>query len=284
MTETRRRVAIVTDTAASIPPEICARYDIQVIPIYIIFGTQTYRSGIDIDIDTFYRLMDENKQLPTTSQPTVDDFCQLYTQLAGQAETIISIHPSKKISATVDAAQAASQLVDIPVHVIDSKSITIGIGMTVIAAARAAQAGQNAAQIVEMTHDLIEQMNLICTVDTLEYLHRGGRIGGAAALFGSMMKIKPILHLEDGQVEPLEKPRTRKRAIDRVLTLMAERVGANRSVHVAVLHCHAPQDAQALYDQVKLEFECAELFTVEAGPSIGTHAGPGTVGVAFYAS
>jgi DegV family protein with EDD domain len=157
------------------------------------------------------------------------------------------------------------------------------LGLMAIAAARAAAAGQDATEVVRFVEGLIPKTNIIFTVETLEYLHKGGRIGGATALLGSALSIKPVLYVNDGQVEPLEKPRTRKRAIGRVLDLMAERVGASEAVHTAVLHCDVPDEAQALAGQVAARFHCVELLTVEAGPIIGTHCGPGTLGVTFYA-
>ena len=185
----------------------------------------------------------------------------------------------------MDSARAARrELPDVPIHVIDSYTLSVAQGLIAIAAARAAAAGQDAAEIVRLVEDLMSRTSLIFTVETLEYLHKGGRIGGATALLGSALRIKPILHIKDGQVEPLEKPRTRKKAVGRLLDLMAERVGAPEAVHAAVLHCDAPDEAERLAEQTAARFQCAELLTVEAGPIIGAHAGPGTLGVAFYAA
>jgi DegV family protein with EDD domain len=258
-------------------------YGVHVVPMYVIFGTQTYHDGVDLDAELFYRLLRGNKQLPTTSQPTVADFVQMYTELSHQAEAIVSIHLSHKMSATLDSALVASkELPDVPIHVIDSRSTSMDLGLIAIAGARAAAAGQDAAEVVRLVEGLLPKMNIFFTVETLEYLHKGGRIGGATALLGSALRIKPVLHVRDGRVEPLEKPRTRKRAMGRVLDLMAERVGASEAVHAAVLHCNVPDEAQALAEQVAARFHCVELLTAEAGPIIGTHCGPGTLGVAFY--
>jgi DegV family protein with EDD domain len=259
-------------------------YGVHVMPIYVSFGTQTYVDGVDLDAELFYRLLRNSKQLPTTSQPTVVDFVRVYSSLSEQADAIVSIHVSEKMSATFDSALAARrELPQVPIHVIDSCSVSMGLGLVAIAAARAAAAGKDAAQVVRLVETLIPKVNVIFTVQTLEYLHKGGRIGGATALLGSALSIKPILHMEAGQVEALEKPRTRKRAVGRVLDLMAERVGSSEAVHAVALHCHEPGEAQRLAEQVAARFRCVELLTVEAGPIIGTHAGPGTLGVAFYA-
>ena len=278
-----QKVAVVSDGTGSMTPSMGQEYGVHVVPIYISFGTKTYRDGVDLGPELFYRLLRDSKQLPTTSQPTSADFVQTYTKLAEQAEAIVSIHPSIKMSATVDSAQAASkELPDVPIHVIDSRSVSMGLGMISIAAARAAAAGQDAAQVVQLVEDLIPKMNIIFTVDTMEYLHKGGRIGGATALIGTALKVKPILHVNEGLIEPLEKPRTRKKALQRLMELVEERVGSSTAVHASVLHCAVPGDAAALSEQLNERFNCVELLTTEAGPVIGTHAGPGTLGVVFY--
>jgi len=285
MTELVHKVAIVTDSTSSLTQAMGQEYGIHVVPVYLTFGTQTYRDGVDLDAEQFYRLLRGSKQLPTTSQPSVFDFVQVYTTLSKQTEAIVSIHLSHKMSATLDSAWAAAkQLPDVPIHVIDSRSTSLGLGLMAIAAANASAAGQDAAGVVLLVEGLIPKMHVIFTVETLEYLRKGGRIGGATALLGIALSIKPVLYLRDGQTEPLEKPRTRKRAVQRVLSLMAERVGSHETVHAAVLHCAAPGEAQALAEQVAARFHCAEVLTTEAGPIIGTHAGPGTLGVAFYSA
>ncbi|MDY6875096.1 MAG: DegV family protein [Chloroflexota bacterium] len=283
MPQAKRKVSIVTDSTSSMTQAIGREYGVHVIPVYITFGTQTYLDGVDLDSELFYHLLRGSKQLPTTSQPTARDFVELYTTLSKQAEAIVSIHLSHKMSATLDSALAASkQLPDLPIYVIDSLSVSMGLGLITIAAARAAASGQDAAQVVHLVEELIPKTNVIFTVETMEYLHKGGRIGGATALLGSALKIKPILFIKDGQVEPLEKPRTRKRAVGRLLDLVAERVGPSKAVHMVALHCDAPDEVQILAEQVRARFHCVELLTAEAGPIIGTHAGPGTLGVVFY--
>jgi DegV family protein with EDD domain len=278
-----QRVAIVTDGISSITQQMGQEYGIHVMPVYVMFGATTYRDGIDLHPDQFYGFLRGAEQLPTTSQPTVVDFAELYTDLSSHTEAIVSIHASKKMSATMDSAQAAIlQRPDVPIHVIDCRNISMGQGLLAIAAARASAAGQDAGQIVQLVESLMPRTHLIFTVETLEYLRKGGRIGGATAWLGSTIRIRPVLHMEDGQVEPLEKPRTRGKAIRRVLDLMAERVGSSQNVHAAVLHCDAPDEGNRLAKEVAARFQCAELLTVEAGPIIGTHAGPGTLGVAFY--
>ncbi len=283
MSAGKRKVAVVTDSTASLTQAMGQEYGLHVVPVYVTFGTQTYRDGIDLDAAAFYHLLRDSTRLPTTAQPTPADFVQAYTTLAKQAEAIVSIHISPLMSATLESARIASQqLPGVPIHVIDSRSVSMGLGLLPITAARAAAAGQTAAEVVRLVESLIPKTNLIFTVETLEYLQKGGRIGGATAFLGAVLDVKPVLYMKDGRVEPLERQRTRKRAVRRLLELMAEQVGSSAAVHAAVLHCAAAEEARDLAREVTARFRCAELLTVEAGPIIGTHAGPGTVGLAFY--
>jgi DegV family protein with EDD domain len=282
------KVIVVTDGTSSLTPQMGQEYGVHVVPLYVMFGTQTYRDGVDLDADKFYNLLRNSKQLPTTSQPTAEDFVQAYTSIwerlpSTEGMSIVSIHGSVKMTATVNSARAAAiRLPEIPIQVIDSQSISMGLGLMAIAAARASAAGQDAESIVQLVEGLIDKMDIYFTVETLEYLHKGGRIGGATAMIGSLLSIKPVLCVADGRVEPCEKPRSRRRAIGRVLDLVAEAVGDAQAVHAAVLHCDAPEDGQMVADQVAERFHPVELIIAETGPAIGVHGGPGTVGVAFY--
>lgn len=283
MTELRHKVAIVTDSISSMTQAMGRDYGVHVVPIHIIFGAEAYCDDIDLDAESFYRRLRSNRQMPTTSQPTALEFQQAYAAVSRQADAIVSIHASKEVSATVDSARAArKEFPDVPIHVIDCRTLSMGQGLIVIAAARAASEGKSAEEITQLVEGLISKTYVLFTVETLEYLRRGGRIGGATALLGAALKIKPVLHIEGGRVEPLEKPRTRTRAVARLLDLMAERVGASDAVHTAVLHCDASGEAEHLAEQVAARFKCAELITVEAGPTIGAHGGPGTLGLTFY--
>lgn len=279
------RIAIVTDSTSSLPPHLAEEHGIHVMPVYVTFGRQTFRDGVDLDAEQFYRRLRESKELPTTAQPSVMDFVQAYTELARQAEAIVSIHLSHEMSATLDSALAAAkELPQVPIHVIDSRSASMGLGLMVLAAARVAAAGRSAAEVIGTIRDLIPKMKVIFTVNTLEYLHEGGRIGGAAALLGLALSIKPILYVKDGRVEALERTRTRRRAKERLLEIMEAWARSAPAVHVAVLHAAVPEEARVLADQVASRFQCAELHITEAGPIIGTRAGPGTLGLAFYSA
>jgi DegV family protein with EDD domain len=288
--ETTGKVIVVTDGTSSITPQMGQEYGVHVVPLYVMFGMETYRDGIDLDADRFYELMDSSDRLPTTAQPTAEDFVQAYRSLweglpSTEGAAIVSVHGSEKMTATVNSARAAAKrLPEIPIHVIDSQSISMGLGLMAIAAARASSSGQDAQAIVQLIEDLVDKMGIYFTVETLENLHKGGRIGGASAFIGSLLRIKPVLSVEDGRVEPCEKPRSRRRAIERVLDLMGDKVGDAQKIHAAVLHCNAAEDGQKLADMVQERFQPVELIVAETGPTIGVHGGPGTVGVAFYAA
>jgi DegV family protein with EDD domain len=209
----------------------------------------------------------------------------VYRSLADQAEAIVSIHISSELSGTVASALAAKEMLhDVPVHVVDSRSTTMGLGMIALAAARAAAEGHSAEEVAAVAEKLVPRTNVIFVVDTLEYLRKGGRIGGAAALLGSMIQIKPILHLDNGRIEALDKVRSRQKAMGRLMEIVAERAGSAGSLHASVIHAQAAAEAEALRDRVSGAFRFAELYMAGVSPTIGTHVGPGTVGITFYAA
>ena len=277
-----RKVAIVTDGTCSLTTAQGEQLGIHVAPIYVTLGEKTYRAGIDLDSEEFYRFLSASKKLPTTAQPTVTDFVNIYNKLAEEAEEIVTIVISHHMSATIQSAEMAREQFDkVPVHIIDSESVSLGLGMMAIAAARAAEQGQNAQAVLKLVENLKQKINVIFTVNTLEYLHKGGRIGGATAFLGTALDIKPILYIKNGRIEPLEKQRTRKRSISRLVELMEKNVG-EKPVHVAILHGNVPEESRKLEQSIRGQFNCVELITSDMGPVIGTHAGPGTLGLVFY--
>jgi DegV family protein with EDD domain len=246
------------------------------------FDNKTYQAGVDLEASEFYRLMHASKKLPTTAQPTAADFINLYTRLADGVDEIVTVVISHHMSATLQSAEMAKeQFTKVPVHIIDSESVSLGLGMMAIAAARAAAEGQDAKAVIQLVEEIKRRIKVIFTVDTLEYLHKGGRIGGATAFLGSALSIKPILYIKDGRIEPLEKQRSRKRSVARLLKIMEEKVGS-AEVNVAILHGNIPDEAHELEQQIRGRFNCVELVTSEMGPVIGVHAGPGTLGLVFY--
>jgi DegV family protein with EDD domain len=280
------RIAIVTDSGVNVPAEVQREYDIHIVPLKVTFGDQTYRDGADITTSQFYEMLQEASQLPTTSQPSAGDFVEVYSRLSEEADAIVSIHLSALLSGTVKSALTARQSVNhVPVEVIDSRSASLGLGFVVMAAARAARESGSLADVLAAAQNLIPKISVLFVVDTLKYLHMGGRIGGASALLGSALKIKPLLQLTEGEVNPLERVRSKCRATERMLEIMAQRLEAEEGdglVHAAVAHADRADEALALREQVESRFEPAEFYLVELPPALGTHVGPGTLGLGWY--
>jgi DegV family protein with EDD domain len=241
---------------------------------------------VDITPDEFYEMLAEAPEVPTTSQPSAGEFVEVYSQLSKDAEAIVSIHISDELSGTLQSARSAKELVSgMPIEIIDSRSISLGLGFVVLAAVQAAQEGRSLSEVVEVAQNLIPKTNILFIPDTLEYLHKGGRIGGAAALYGSMLKIKPVFDLAEGEIAPLERVRTKPKARQRMLDIMAERLeaeGSRAKLRAGVLHAASPDEAGALKEQVQSRFGPDECYLTELTPAVGTHSGPGTVGVGWY--
>jgi DegV family protein with EDD domain len=278
-----KQVVVVTDSNATIPADLARKLDIRVVPIVLAISGYAFRDGVDISPTEVYRLLRDNKHRPTTAAPSVGDFLQVYAPAAQEASGIVSIHLSPKLSATFNAAVAASQLVDaVPIRVVNCHSAAMGQGFVVLEAARAAAGGADLDGVVARAQEVASKMNLLATIETLEYLHRGGRIGGAATLVGTVLQIKPVLYLADGHVDVFAKPRTKPKAVRIMLEQMEERA-EGKPVHAAVLHADVPEEAEQLRQRIAEQFNCHELYVVELTPVMGAHTGPGVLGVVFYA-
>lgn len=274
-------VRIVTDSTADLPAEIVTRYGITVVPLQVLFGAESFRDGVDIHPELFYRKLREAKELPTTSQPSPTEFAAVYRELARDGSPVVSLHLSLELSGTYQSARIGAAGVDgADITVIDTRSASIGLGLIVLEAAKAAQAGKSKEEIIFLLERLIAGSHLLLVVDTLEYLQKGGRIGKAQALLGSLLSIKPILILRDGVVTPLEKVRGQAKALTLLAELAAAEVSPDDRVIVSVAHAAAPEAAEALKTKIKPLFpNLAAIFTNEVGPVIGTHVGPGTLGI-----
>lgn len=284
MPQRRCKVAVVTDSTSSLTQAMGRALGIQVLPLYLLSDGQLYRDGVDLDSASFYKRLRARECLPTTSRPSVDDFVRVYRSLSQQADAIVSIHLSHEMSGTLDSALSASrQLPGLPIHVIDSRSMSMGLGLLAMAAARDGAAGEDVLAVVQHVEELIPRMNMLFTLDSLDYLHKGGRMGGAATLLGSVLEIKPVLYVKDGRIELLERQRTRQRAIARIVNLMGERADSSKPVRASIFHCAALAEAQELANQVRARLGGVELSIAETGQVIGTHLGLGALGLAFYA-
>jgi DegV family protein with EDD domain len=276
------RIAVVTDSTAYLPPELVAQYGIYVIPQQLTWGDETFLDGVTMDPQTFFERLSRSKDIPTTSQASAGEFVDLFAEAARNADGIVGVFISTEMSGTVSSASAAQELLpDLPIEVVDSRSTSMGLGFVALAAARAAAGGKELAEVAAAARELVPRVSVLFVVETLKYLHRGGRIGGASRLLGSALRIKPLLHLSEGRVDALERVRTKRKAVGRMLEVMTERVG-DAPVYAAVIHANAPEEATKLREQVREQFPCVELYLTEFSPVIGTHIGPGTVGVAFY--
>lgn len=279
------RYVVVTDSTANLPPELVSEYDVPVIPLTVHWGEETYLDGVSLDAPTFYTWLQERDVFPTTSQPSPGAFSEFFQGVAEKYETtnILGIFISAELSGTLASAiQAKADLPDLHIELVDSRSTSMGLGMQVLTAARAAREGQPLEVAVERVQHVRDNMYIIFAVDTLEYLHRGGRIGGAARLLGTALNLKPVLHLEDGKVMPLEKVRMRRKSLQRVVELVKERVDGRRLVELAVIHAQALGDADLMVGWIKEQFAPEVVYNTLLTPVVGTHAGPGTLGVAFY--
>lgn len=277
------KVVVVTDSSANVPAHLVQQLDIRVVPILLALNGRTFRDGMDITSNQVYHWLRTSRHLPTTSAPSIGDFLRVYAAAAQETSGIVSIHLSPKLSATYSVAIAASQLVDdATIRVVNCHTVAMGQGFAAVAAARAAAAGADAETVVARAEEVASRMNVLATIDTLEYLYRGGRIGGAATLLGTMLQIKPVLSVTDGHVGLFARPRTKSRAIRIMIEQMAEEA-KGRPLHVAVLHADVPEEAEALRQRIAADFDCAELYVTALTPIMGAHTGPGVLGVVFYA-
>jgi DegV family protein with EDD domain len=276
-------IKIVTDSTVNLSDEILARYDIRKAPIAIQFGRETYEEDVDIDHDTFYRKIEEMGIVPTSSQPATGRFTEIYQELAAAGHQILSIHVTSKHSGTCQSATLASSLVpEAQVEVFDSASISLGTGYMVLEAVRAVEKGWGLEETLARLRQVRERMNLFLTPSTLKYLQMSGRVGKLQSALASVLQLKPIIKLQDGALEAIEKVRTRSRSLDRLVELLVEAVGPHDPVNVAVVHARALEDGRGLLERLKSMLNCRETLFAELVASLTVHGGPGVVGVFAY--
>lgn len=281
------RVGIITDSTSSIPKELVERYGIQVVPLDLVYEKRVYRDGVDFAPGEFYQLLREAKKLPTTSATSPGTYLNAYREMAQTVDSILCITLSSKLSAVFDSARGARELArelmpNLAIQVLDSGLSTMALGFVVLAAAQAAAAGKSLEEVRAAAETLLPKVNMLVLMDTLYYLAKGGRVPAAAAWAVDKLDIKPILHFDQGQVKILTRSRTRAGGIRRMLQILAEKVG-KRPLHAAVMHSDEPQEAERLRQTLAERFTCVELYLGELTPVMGTHAGPGVLGVSYYA-
>jgi DegV family protein with EDD domain len=275
------RIAIVTDSTAAISPELAEAYNITIIPLTVNFGQHTYKEGLDIHTESFFRMLEEASELPTTSQPSVGDAIQAFERLSATHDHVIGIFLSAGLSGTYSSALTAANMVGGDITILDSEITSLPMKNMVIGAAKMAQEGKTKDEIVAFVKREIQTAKAFFVVDTLDHLHRGGRIGGAAALFGSLLQIKPILTVREGKIDLLEKVRTKRKAIDRMFELVKQDKNPDDK-RIGVIHTERPQEAEELRMRVLEEFPDAIVEVDQLSPVISTHVGPGILALFYY--
>lgn len=272
------RVSVVTDSTADLPPGMAEELEIQVVPLYIHFGEEVYKDGVDLTTTQFYEKLLSSSIMPKTSAPSPDTFRQVYSNLAKKSDAIISIHISPKLSATSDAARIGSQGINCPVSIIDSESVSTACGLLVMKAAREAATGTELKQIEAIIKGCIPHAYLFGLLDTLEYLHKGGRIGKAQAFLGSLLGVKPILQVIGGDVLPVTRARNRHKGLDHIFKML-EKYGSISEM--AVVYNTRFDEAESLLSRLSGIVKNKKIHIARFGPILGTYVGPGCIAIAL---
>ena len=278
------KVAIVTDSSAYFPEELVKGHLIHEVPLQLIWAGEELKDGIDIQPAAFYSRLSTAKEMPTTSQPSPADFVEAFKKHLKAGHEVLSVLISSKFSGTVASAkQALAELPGKKIEVVDSLSGSMGMGWPILMAARAAAQGVDLITCKAIAEEGLRHSGVLLTLDTLEFLHRGGRIGGAQRFLGAALNLKPILEIVEGAFEGIERVRTRRKALARLVDLVAQRVGDRRPIRLAVLHANAPDTARSVLERAASLLNPIETAIAEVSPAIGTHLGPDAIGLAYMA-
>lgn len=278
------KIAIVADSTAYIPKSWVEEYNIAVVPLLVIWGDDQFKDDVDITSTEFFQRLPEAKVMPSTSQPSPADFKEVYSRLIDEGKEILSIHISSKLSGTIDSAtQAKAEFPNAKIEIVDTLSAAMGEGFPLLLAAKAAQAGKSLEECAEVARHASQHTRVYLAVDTLEFLHRGGRIGGGSRFLGTALQLKPLLQVLEGKIEALERVRTRKKSLARLIKIAVENIGEQQPAYLCVLHANAEVEAQAVLDELSSKVENKEAILTYVSPVIGTHTGPGTVGIVTMA-
>jgi DegV family protein with EDD domain len=271
---------IVTDSTADLPPQLAKEMNITVVPVYVRFGDKIYRDRVDISEDEFYQRLIHDPTHPSTTQPSPQDFVDVYQNLASESDGIISIHVSSKLSGTYNSALRAKELVEreYPIEVVDSQLVTMGLGQLAIIAHRIAESGKNLHRVVERIKQMVPSIHVLGLLDTLKYLALGGRIGKVQALLGSVLSIKPILTIKDGELVPAGRVRNRSKGIDALFTFIKNAADIQ---DVAVVYNTSLDEAHTLIEHISSIFHRDRIRLARLGPALGVHTGPGILFLAF---
>jgi DegV family protein with EDD domain len=272
-------VRVITDSVSDLPASIASELDITVVPANVHFGTQVFKDGVDLTTDQFFERLLNGPDFPTTSQPSVGEFVDAYSRVAEDADAIVSIHVSGKVSGTVNSARQGAERVQVecPIEVLDTQQASMGVGLIAMAAARAAQGGAAVDEVLAVANSATERAQCIALLDTLEFLQKGGRIGKAKALVGTLLKIKPLIMVQDGEVHDFAKERTRRKAIAR-LERAADEFAPLTSA--SVMYSTSRDEADALAETLRpLMTGEEDPIVVRFGPALGTYVGPDSLGL-----
>lgn len=278
------RTALVTDSTSNLPHNLAAERHIYLAPLYVLWGEESYKDGVDItDVELLRRLAaaDSNEELPKTSQVSPQDFVDIFqhARTNESADEIVCAVISSVLSGTYASAIQAAEMVDFPVHVVDSLQTSWTLGFTMLAGAEARDRGASPQEILHTVEEAARRSRLLFTIDTLEYLHRGGRIGGASRLLGTALNIKPILELREGRIDSVDKVRTRKRAVDHLLKIAEQHVAGRQVKRLAIIHGDVEAEAEELAARAAERFQPYEQYVSYITAVLGVHVGPGAMGV-----
>jgi DegV family protein with EDD domain len=279
------KIALVTDSVGCIPPDLIEQYGIHVAAVQVIWDKKTYRDGIDMSMKEFYKRLRTSKTLPTTSSAIQGDYIQIYEALSGKVDGIVVVALSGALGASYTTAISAAEIVtDTPVEVVDSSTAMLAQGFIALEAAKAAVKGGTIQEVAQAARDAIPKAHIFWAMDTLDYMRRGGRVSLPQAVLASWLKVKPIMSIEteDGKVHPLERARTKPKAVDKLFEIMEQRVKGTGPLHVGIIHGDIPDEAESLKARVQELYKPVEILTSEITPVVGTHLGPGALGIALY--
>ncbi len=278
------KVAVVTDSTAYLPEAQLKQYNISVTPLSVLWGEQVYLDGVDILPGEFYKRLADSKVMPTTSQVTPAAMQSTFQSLLDQGYDVLGIFLSSKISGTFQSAVQARDLLpnaSDKIALVDSLWTTMAMGWPVLTAARAARAGENLAECQKIAENACRHSGVLLVMETLEFMHRGGRIGGAQAFLGTALNIKPILEMRDGRIEAVERVRTKQKAIQRAVEVVAERIKGKTPIRLAATHANSEADASSMLELARTQLDPVETFCCPLSPVIGTHTGPGTIALNY---
>jgi DegV family protein with EDD domain len=276
------KTAVVTDSTAYIPKELREKLDIHMIPLSVIFGNESLREEIDLTAEEFYVKV-KDSELPTTSQPPIGQFVELFERLAKEYDAVISVHLSSGISGTFQGAITAGSMVEgIQVYPFDSETACMVQGFYALEAAELAGKGKSPDEIIARLNEMKESMSAYFIVDDLSHLQRGGRLSNAQAFIGSLLQVKPLLHFVDKKIEPYEKVRTKKRALNRVSVLLGEATSSGESFRAVIIHANREEEAREWKADLEAKYPNVEFSISYFGPVIGTHLGEGALGMGWY--